>query len=250
MRMRTIFLMLGILALASPSQAATKSYDSSPTNGLPGDVLNSATNLCPPIQTDAGQLQGSAVLADDGTGTVTLSSLDVTVVFLGDLGPDQLTPTFGPGAFVFIDSTANQSPAPGQTSNASGIGAHGPSGSAPSESTEWGVLSGWSATGYRFCISSPTGICNNAGFVHGVTVAPIVNSSTYDLGTWVFDAEGDYENVSPYIFSTSNGGLQNIRYDLRGAFVGETLPALPIVGFGTLAAALVVLGGRALRSRL
>ena len=136
-----------------------------------------------------------------------------------------------------------------QLSNTSGIGAHGPSSTAPGASTEWGILSGWSATGYRFCVSSPVGICNNAGFTHGVTVPSIVNSDTYDLGTWSFDAVGDYENAAPYVFSTANGGIQNIRYALRGSFVGASLPALPLVGFGALAASLAVVGVRATLGR-
>jgi len=49
-----------------------------------------------------------------------------------------------------------------------------------------------------------------------------------------------------YIQRTSNGGLQNSRWNMRGAFVGSGLPALPLVGFGALALSLAVIGGRAL----
>ena len=249
MLFRLVFVLLFVSLFAGSASAVVKSYDSSGDNGLSGDVLNSATNLCPPVQTQPGDIQGFATLSDDATGTVTLDEMNVLTVFFGDLGPDQLEITFGPGAFVFIDARASQFPGTGHVSNDTGLGAHGPSGTAPSESVEWGIVSGWSATGYRFCVSSPIGICNNAGFSHGVTVGPIVNSSTYDLGTWTFDTEGDYEDAAPYIFSSANGGLQNIRYDLRGAFAGTSLPALPLVGFGVLAAALATLGARGLRSR-
>jgi hypothetical protein len=249
MPFRSIVTMLVLFLLTGSAHAAVKSYDSSAANGLFGDVLNSATNLCPPVQTRPGQVQGSARLVDDGTGTVTLEHLNVLTLFFGDLGPDQLAITFGPGAFVFIDSRASQQPTTPHLSNTSGIGAHGPSSTAPGETTEWGILSGWTATGYRFCVSSPAGICNNAGFTHGVTVIPIVNSDTYDLGTWSFDAVGNYQNAAPYVFSTANGGLQNIRYALRGAFVGASLPALPLVGFGALAASLAVIGARATTRR-
>ena len=59
-------------------------------------------------------------------------------------------------------------------------------------------------------------------------------------------AEGDYEAAQPYIFRTSNGGLSNTQFDLRGVFVGASLPALPLVGLGALAACLAVAGSRRL----
>ena len=88
-------------------------------------------------------------------------------------------------------------------------------------------------------------ICNGAGFAHGQTVTPVLPSDTYNMGTWNFDAAGDYTSDTPYIQRTSNGGLPNRRYDPRGAFQGASLPALPLVGFGALALSLAVIGGRA-----
>jgi hypothetical protein len=251
MQLRHVHVLITAAAVcvAGSASAAVKAYDSSNENGVAGDVLNTAPNLCPPVQTRPGTVEGFAILDDAGAGTVTLTDLNVITTFFGDLGPDQLTITFGPGAFVFIDARASQTPAAAQLSNTRGIGAHGPSGTAPGETAEWGILSAWTATGFRFCVSSPIGICNNAGFVHGVTVDSIVNSDTYDLGTWNFDAVGDFSNEAPYIFSTANGGLQNIRYVLRGSFSGASLPAVPLLGFGALALSLVVVGTRALLGR-
>jgi hypothetical protein len=71
------------------------------------------------------------------------------------------------------------------------------------------------------------------------TTFPVLPSASYDLGTWNFDAEGDYEAAQAYIFRTSNGGLANLQQLLRGAFVGASLPALPLLGFAALAAGLV-----------
>ena len=57
------------------------------------------------------------------------------------------------------------------------------------------------------------------------------------------------EAANFYIHLTLSGGMSNVGTLLRGAFVGASLPALPLVGFGALALALVVIGGRALMAR-
>ena len=245
MRIRHLLIAAVGLTFAGSAQAVTKAYDMSSNNGIPADFLNTATNLCPPTQTSPSIVQGNVSIEDDNLGTVTLNPPDIRITTFIDLGPDQLVVTFGPGAFIFIDS-ATSSFSTGAVSNTTGIGAHGPSGTDPGETAEWGVTSGWDQTGRQFCLSSPTDICNGAGFAHGATIFPTLPSNTYNLGTWNFDAAGDYSNESPYIQRTSNGGLQNSRYDMRGAFVGSALPALPLVGFGALALSLAVIGGRAL----
>ena len=248
MRIHAALIAAVTLSLAGSAQAVTKLYDSTATNGSPHDFINTATNLCPPVQTSPGYMEGFTQITDDGLGTVTLDELNVTITNLIDLGPDQLVTTFGPGAFIFIDSktTSNGSPL---VSNTSGVGAHGPSGTDPGDTAEWGVLSGWSSTGSNFCLSSPVAICNQAGFAHGQTVLPVPPSTTYNLGTWNFDAEGDYAIDTPYVQRTSNGGLQNSSYNLRGNFVGDALPALPLLGFGALALSLAVIGGRSLMGK-
>jgi len=133
------------------------------------------------------------------------------------------------------------------TSNTSGSGTHGPSGSGANESVEWGVVSGFQITGRVFCLSSPVGICFNAEFSHGATIPRILPSATYDLGTWNFDAVGDYEAAQGYISRTSNGGLTNNGNLLRGALHGASLPALPLFSFGCLAIGLATLGVRSMR---
>ena len=242
---RRILLSLSLTLLAGSAQAVTKVYNSTPDNGLVSDFINTATNLCPPVQTSPGIIGGDATMTDDGTGTVTLNQLNNTVLTLIDLGPDQLTLVFGPGAFIFIDSKTTSTSGANHISNTTGIGAHGPSETDPGTSTEWGVTSGWTTTGRNFCVSSPVAICNNSNFAHGQTVPPSLNSTTFDLGTWNFDAEGDYSTENPYISATANGGLQNNRNDLRGAFQGSALPALPLVGFDALALSLAAIGIRA-----
>jgi hypothetical protein len=248
MRIQSLLAVLATLALAGSAQAAQKLYNASAANGTPGDAIRAATNLCPPVEV-TGIHEGYVRLLDDNLGTVTLDEISDTQTSLTDLGPDQLTITFGPGAFIFIDAKLERNISAPQTSNTSGIGAHGPSGTDPGETAEWGVISGWTITGANFCLSSPVGICNNAGFSHGATVANVLPSDTYDLGTWNFDAQGDYAAAEPYIRRTSNGGLQNNLTLLRGAFQGASLPALPLVGFGALALGLAAIGARSLVGR-
>jgi hypothetical protein len=245
MRFHSLLIALGAVVLAGSAEAAVKLYNQSPDNGSAGDFINTATNLCPPAQTSPNRIAGFTELNDDGTGTVTLNNVQLELTQLIDLGPDQLVLTFGPGAFIFIDSATTTVATANQTSNTSGIGAHGPSGTAPGETTEWGIITGWIQTGFQFCVSSPTAICDGANFAHGATILPVMPSDTYNLGTWNFDAEGDYEAANFYVQRTSNGGLQNSSYLLRGAFQGASLPALPLVGFGALALSLAVIGGRA-----
>jgi hypothetical protein len=240
-----------ILVLAGSAQAATKLYNSLPANGEAGDGKRISINICPPITVTPDSLGGYKRISDDGLGTVTLEEFVQCCAGTGitDLTPDILTPVFGPGAFIFIDNSSTRSMINPQTSNTSGVGAHGPSGTAPGESAEWGIVTGFVVTGALFCVSSPTGICNENGFSHGATIPPTLASDTYDLGTWNFDSVGDLEAESYIIVRTSNGGLSNNHELHQGAFQGASLPALPLVGFGALALSLAAIGGRALLAR-
>jgi len=246
----TRLLVLAVL-VAPPSGAAVQVYDSSRANGAPGDFIVFQSTSCPPLQTAEGFVGGSARLTDLAAGSVTLEDLTVALDRQVVLGPDLLTQTFGPGAFIFVDSRYSASTVDPAVSNATGIGAHGPSSAAPGGRVEWGVISGWEATGFEICLSSPVTICNSAAFVVQGTVLPTVPSQSYDLGTWNFDAAGNYSSEAPYVFRAINGGLGigNDRVTLRGALVGASLPVLPLFGFGALAVALAVAGLRALPGR-
>jgi hypothetical protein len=240
-------MVLAIL-VAGSANAEVKSYDSNANNGSPGDQKRISINLCPPVVITANTLLGYQKITDNGTGTVTLDHTNANTTQITDLSGDLLVPVFGPGAFIFIDGQIKRKAGP-TTSNTSGIGGHGPSGTGPGQSAEWGVVSGWTSTGFQFCISSPITICNQNGFSHGATTGYILPSTTYNLGTWNFDAEGDMQSSTWFLIRTSNGGLSNNHYLQRGAFVGAALPALPIVGFGILALGLAVVGGRAIAGK-
>jgi len=232
-------LVAALTFVASPAvRADVKVYDSTPPSSLGTDLIVNSPGLCPPISTTEGFYHGHATITDTGSGTVTLDELLITTDSVGSF---DTTNFFGPGAFVFTSALTTTRPAPGQPGSGS---------TAPGGTVSWGILSGWSSTGATFCASSPTSVCiDSANLAHGVTVLASTESTTYDLGTWTFGSPaGDFEGT-PYIFITNTGGTSNSIRRLRGTFVGASLPALPLVGFGALAVALAAAGGRALRRR-
>ena len=243
--MRSLLVSLSAAAasmiLAASAQAEIKFYDSSVNNGTPSADLN------PDDPEDPGQItEGYARVTDDGTGTVTLDELVMVQDQTGFVGGDVLVPLLGPGSFFFSVGRRTESIAAAHVSNTGGLGAHGPSSTAPGASAEWGLVTGFVATGNSFCISSPPLICNQNVSAHGATSETPVYSATYDLGTWNFDSVGDL-GPDTYIFVTANGGLTNRTRTINGAFHGTGLPALPLVGFGALAVALLVVGARTMR---
>jgi len=226
-----------VLTCAAAASAEVKVYNSNKVGGTPGDEFTTAPQTCPTVTSNLGSLRGSATISDTGSGTVTLDDLEIRRVIAQDFNTELF---FGPGSFVFVDVQETSRPTPGQT----GTGSTAPT----SGSVSWGILGGWTRTGTQFCVASPTSLCTIANFIHGTTVTAPIPSTTYDLGTWSFDAEGDY-TATPYIQTTLSGGTANTQYALRGAYVGAALPALPLVGFGALSLALVGIGARSLRKK-
>ncbi|MEZ4215783.1 MAG: hypothetical protein R3E88_04845 [Myxococcota bacterium] len=237
MRSSIAVLALAIAAIAAPASAVVKTYNSTPPNGTAGDELQYSVALCPPIQSSAGLIQGDYKIDDNGGGTVTLNDFNLRRIVNTNFGPVALVPIFGPGSYVFTTSDSTRHVTLGTTHTGS---------TAPGGSVDWGILAGWTVSGQAFCISSPQTICTQGTQVpHGQTQpSPDVNSPTYDLGTWAFDAEGDFQAASPYINQTNNGGTSNRQFLLRGAFVGGGVPALPLLGAGALAIGLLVAGSR------
>ena len=238
MRSVPLLLLLPCLGLSvtAAALAEIRSFDSTPPQGLAGDLILTVVSDSAPVRVTPGVLQGASRTSDDGAGSVTLESLAIVQRTLLDVDTENV---FGPGSFILIDAaTTDRLLAP-----------HIGSGSSDAAgSVTWGIVSQWSATGSNYCVSSPVSICNSNGFAHGVTAPKQMPSFSYDLGTWSFDAIGDYE-ATPYIVQTANGNESNIQYQLRGRYLGSTLPALPVVGLSALAAALAVVGGRALTGR-
>ena len=77
--MRGLRLALGIAALvsAASAQADLKVYDSSPTNGLPGDAVRISVAFCPTITLTPGVLEGHAFVEDSGSGSPTLETMTI-----------------------------------------------------------------------------------------------------------------------------------------------------------------------------
>ena len=160
-----------VLGLAGSAQAAVKSYDSSRNYGTPGIGFLTRTNVCPPVTTFSGDGEGSfAELLDDNTGTVTLSQIVAGAIDVSDF---DLELFLGPGAFIFTETRQSVFIATPGVSNPTGVGNHGPSGTDPVESTEWGIISGWKITGFTFCISSPVDVCNNNGLTPIISGSPV-----------------------------------------------------------------------------
>jgi hypothetical protein len=241
MRLSISLLVLALIHLSSPAFAATKAYSSTPPTGAPGDRILGSVTQCPTIQTTPGVLEGFAFLEDDGAGSVSLEVILPETLYI-DIGA-----VFGPNSFLFLDGATTLTNVPlGASVHVSAPG----SGTDPGETAVWGIVSGWSATGGIFCKSSPVSVCSTTvPLSHGQTTPAVSPSSTYNLGTWIFDAVGDYEATTPYISVTANGGLANSQLLWRGTFQGAVLPALPLVGLGALALSLAVVGGRSLMGK-
>jgi hypothetical protein len=237
-----------VLGLAGSAQAAVKFYSSDRNNGERGDQFRISIGTCPPVVSTPDSLGGYIEISDDGLGTVTLEQFLQCCGGAGvtDLGPSVLNPLFGPGAFFFAVGSSTRTISAPHVSLSSGIGTHGPSGTAPGQSAEWGVVSGFELTGFAFCVSSPVAICNENNLSHGATIDSMLASNTYNLGTWNFDTVGDLEAEAVFIVNTNNGGLSNNLQLIQGTFQGASLPALPLVGFTALALGLLTIGGRSL----
>lgn len=237
MRIRNLILIAALVALATPALATVKVYDASVENGTGGSSISYSTTLCPPVTASPGKIQGAHTLEDAGGGTVSMNDFFLIDLVYTNYVPPTLDGVFGPGSFVFITASPTiQNQSLPQTGTGS---------TAPSGSVAWGVVSGFTNTGVAFCISSPQTICTGGAMVaHGVT-APLgaINSTTYDLGTWSFDAVGDL-SATQYINRTSNGGTSNGQRLITGSYVGSSIPALPLIGAGALALGLVVAGTR------
>ncbi len=248
MRIFQILVAVLVLSLAGSAQAVVKFYSSDPDNGTPGNTSRISINLCPPFISSPDTLGGFTKLTDNEAGSVELTEFRICCAGSGitDLSGDILIPIFGPGAFIFINSGAQTDiSAPHVSTDGAGPGVPA-STTAGSGAIAWGVVSGFVPTGQLFCQASPVAICNENGFSHGMTIGFILPSSTYNLGTWVFDAVGDLDSTQQYLTRTSNGGLSNNGNRIQAALHGSAIPALPLVGFAALALSLAAIGGRAL----
>ena len=235
MKLRTLTLALLLAAVAMPALATVRVFTALPPASPGGDQTGHAdtgqgSGLSP------GVIQGHYEVTDTGGGSPTLTDFEQHAITQVDF--PNIT-VFGPGGYVFIDSTP--------TITLTGHPYTGTGSAAAGGSVAWGLISGWQSTGKGFCKSSPVTICTTgAVLAHGMTSAlQPPGSNTFDLGTWDFDTTtGDLEARQYYINLTNNGGLSNRQRLIRGTLQGTALPALPLVGAGALALGLLVAGTR------
>ena len=228
------------VAFAPASQASFREYDSS------ADTIQSSIYkrfrfpaLTPTVAVHDLDF-GSFFLDDEGLGHVTANELS--------FGFDHATTTnltSAPGSYHYLRLKATYD-YPG--------GAVGTGITVPGGHVDWGVLSGWTQTGDMFCRSTPPSSCGIGGAGEDAsTPVATLTTHTYDIGTWSFDAEGDFE-ATPYIANATfcticlggGGGVLDELIQLRGRLVaaGPSVPALPIAGLALLAAGLAVSVGR------
>ena len=234
--LKTTLVLLVALLVASPALAELKRYDGNTLRILHTITLTVTTQTYPTFRANAVSVE------DTENNSPTLTSFQ----FLTNTLTTTLTDGFaGPGSYI-------------HTRGISTIGAQPAIGSGDSETyIAWGVVTGWAGTGGSFCRSSndpafpgtgaPGPICDLVVFAEDATVLPIIPSTSYDLMTWGFDAEGDF-GADNYIWQSNDGGKSNEDYYLRGQLV-VNVPAMFAVGFGILGVSLVLLGARSLRKK-
>ena len=115
-----------------------------------------------------------------------------------------------------------------------------------SASITWGDVGGWTVTGSTFCHADPSYICSLANFVQDDTIDPLLQSSHYDIGTWLFHGTGF--GATPFIYRTAVSYPGNQVYVVRGALHRDgSVPALPLLGLGAVASSIIILGASGLR---
>ena len=247
MTLRSALVLALLLEFAVPfaSSAEMKAYamgsHSSAPSGIPQEDLVTRNPGLTPTVTSVTGVWGRFLLEDDAAGTVTATDLEFGRDFANTINVSFMMAPLG--AYVHF----RESKSARTTAGASGSGS-----TTPGAQIDWGVVSGWSSTGISHCRSTPPLVCTFTGVPEDGTIAiPFLGSTTYDLGTWVFDSSANFE-ASPYITRSFpaggfGGSLANISVFLRGRFTGSSIPALPAAGVGALAIGLGVLAGRRLR---
>ena len=112
---------------------------------------------------------------------------------------------------------------------------------------DWGTLTAWAITGATFCNANPALVCGLGVASQLVSTDPVVRSAFYDTGDWTFHGTGFRAN--PFVFFTSTlGGNSSIV--LKGSLApNASVPALPLLGIGALAASLFTMGVAVLRRK-
>jgi hypothetical protein len=148
---------------------------------------------------------------------------------------------------IFVSSRAREGPDVANQVHGNPVAVFTGTGNTNGGSTiRWGTVTGWSLTSSTWCRSSPAVVCSLAMLMNQDTVDGRFNSTSYDLGTWIFHGTGF--TVIPFIRSYSSISAGNTTFYIRGFRNPDgTVPVLPLLGIATLGASLVAGGVVALR---
>lgn len=242
MFLRSMLCGLAIAALAPGSEAALQKYRLQLlVNVNSGNVVpnpdNGRYSSEPGIESqdvalieNAGAGPSSTILrrflhSNDIHGTVHVPSLALDIFVSNNFRE-------GPGSGVFHGGPVP--PFTGTGSTASTI--------------RWGVVTGWTVSGWFWCNSNPSLVCNLAMGEDEATVSSRFNSDFYDLGTWTFHGTGF--TATPYVNSYNSNDPGNVVYLHKGfAKHDGSVPALPVVGLVLLGGSLVAGAAAALHRR-
>ncbi len=233
--MRTRRFLISLFVVGSLAQSASAVLDRYAVRDFSfGDFASAMppTFIAGPEPGDGDTLQSIAVVDRAGP---TLRKL----LFIGSGGG--LTTFVGTfNGFIWFSQRENNGPKGVFTAT---------SGSLPGNvgTVTWGALTSWTATGALFCNSNPALICGLAVGVQLTSVDPPLRSSFYTTDPWTFHGTGFRSPLFVFFTSTLPG---NSTVSIKGALSpNATVPALPLLGVGALAASLFVMGTAALRRR-
>ena len=224
---------MAALLISQPALAVLKGYviegDQSTLTPTDGTTLRPGTIV-----------GNQAIIDDAGDGTPTLVSLEVVNAWTDSLGAT--TTTTVPGSTVALDSVTTAGPSAGQTGSGD-----------TASSISWGVLTGWTQTGYLTCISNcPGGPCPASacipfiGFEGTGPPAPL-SATAFDSDPWTFAGDGSsFAAPSVEMVNLSGGGV-TVNLQWGSSTRTFPVPALPLVGLGVLGSGLVYLAARAIR---
>ncbi|MCH2171964.1 hypothetical protein MK489_14355 [Myxococcota bacterium] len=219
---------------SSPADAALKKYEQRRSN-----VLQFLTTS-PRAEYRSVPSRGKAIIDDDGTGSPVLKKMLEGTGRAYGVAPQSsttLVPSLSAG-FIFVKLTYVRGPAGGTVG----------SGSTSSE-IDWATTSGWTVTGGDWCNANPPYICDLARREYQETVSGVLNSLNFDIGTWIFHGTG-YTSDTGFILLTSPTSLGNMVQWTRGSLSQDgTVPALPLLGVGTIAVSVVAMGIASVRRR-
>lgn len=229
-RIQRVLIAAGLAAFvgAPAADAALKKYE------VRNRQLLHYTQTSPIAEYRTTTVGGTGVIDDSGADPVL-----VKLVFKSQGGATTIVPGLS-GGFIHFRSANFRGP--------STSGGHSGTGSTAS-TINWGNVDGYTTSGGTWCNAIPSFICELANVVLLETVTSQNISTNYDYGTWVFHGTGfGHVDTAGFVFRTGPTAAGNIQVTILGKQVNDgTVPALPLLGIGTVGLSLVSLAAAAVR---